>query len=125
MTTQIIRRSRSKAVRWFGYPDMHMPDHDEDAVAVAMAAQREFKPDNVIVGNDLLNSDPFSRHPKQTVEDGTILDFKATALDPANAFIDEVLKHTKFTWFLEGNHDAWLLGGLCRSRRFYPLRSSY
>ena len=106
MKTQTIRRCKSTAVRWFGYPDIHIPDQDPEALAVAEAAQREFKPDNVIVGNDLLNCTPFARHPKQTIEDGRIIDFKQEELDLANAFIDRVQEHTKFTYFQEGNHDS-------------------
>jgi len=108
MHTETTNRSRSKATRWFGYPDIHFPDQDPEALAVAEAAQREFKPDNVIVGNDMLNCTPFARHPKQTIEQGLIADFKETELDPANAFIDRVQKYTDFTYFQEGNHDAWL-----------------
>ena len=108
METQTIHRCNSKAVRWFGYPDMHMPDHDEEAVAVAEAAQREFKPDNVIVGNDMFNCDQFSRHPKQKIKDGVVKDFEQTSLVPGNAFLDRVQASTKHTYFLEGNHDAWL-----------------
>lgn len=106
--TQTINRCDSKAIRWFGYPDIHFPDHDPEALAVAEAAQREFKPDYVITGNDMLNCTPFSRHPKQTIEDAMIVDFKTTELDVANAFLDRVQKYTKFTYFQEGNHDAWL-----------------
>ncbi len=101
-------RTGSRAVRWFGYPDIHIPDWDEEAVAVAEAAQREFQPDCVIVGNDLLNCTPFSRWGNKTIEDAKMADFKETELDPANDFLDRVQKHTKFTYFQEGNHDAWL-----------------
>jgi len=106
MKTEITHRCKSKAVRWMGYPDMHIPDHDEEAVAVAMAAQREFKPDNVIIGNDLLQATPFSKFGNQTIKEAIALDFKTTELDPANKFIDEVQKYTKSTYFQEGNHDA-------------------
>ena len=108
METKTIHRCKSKAIRWFGYPDIHFPDQDPEALAVAEAAQRSFDPDCVITGNDLLNCTPFSRYPKQTIEDGAIVDFKATELVPANAFIDRVQAHTGHTYFLEGNHDAWL-----------------
>ena len=106
METQITYRCENRAVRWFGYPDIHYPDQDDEAVAVAEAAQREFKPDSVIVGNDLLQATPFSKFGNQTIKEAVAQDFKATELDPANAFIDRVQKHTKFTWFQEGNHDA-------------------
>ncbi len=106
MKTLTTHRCNNKAIRWFGYPDMHIPDQDDEAVAVAEAAQREFKPDHVIVGNDLLQATPFSRFNNQTIEEAVAMDFKETELDPANAFIDRVQKHTKNTHFLEGNHDA-------------------
>ncbi len=108
MKTLTTHRCNTNAVRWFGYPDIHFPDQDPEALAVAEAAQREFKPDNVIIGGDMLNCSPFARHPKQKMRDGAIVDFKATELDVGNAFLDRVQEHTKYTHFLEGNHDAWL-----------------
>lgn len=106
MRTQTIMRSKSSAVRWFGYPDIHFPDQDDEAVAVAEAAQREFKPDIVIVGNDMLQATPFSRFGNQTIKESVAMDFKETELDPANAFIDRVQAHAKAVIFQEGNHDA-------------------
>ena len=106
MKTKTVRRCDNRAVRWFGFPDIHFPDQDPEALAVAEAAQREFKPDNVIVGNDLLQATPFSKFGNQTIEEAVAMDFKETELDPANAFIDRVQKHTRVTHFLEGNHDA-------------------
>lgn len=106
MGVQIIQRSRSNAIRWFGYPDMHIHDQDDEAVAVAEAAQREFKPDKTIVGNDLLQATAFSKFGNQTIGEAIAMDFKETELDPANAFIDRVQKYTKETIFQEGNHDA-------------------
>lgn len=106
MEAIVTRRCESKAVRWFGYPDIHFPDQDDEAVAVAEAAQREFKPDVVIVGNDLLQATPFSKFGNQTIVESVAVDFKETELVPANAFIDRVQKYTKKTIFQEGNHDA-------------------
>ncbi len=106
METQTIYRCNSRAVRWFGYTDMHIPDQEEEAVEVALAAQREFKPDNTIVGNDLLQATAFSRFGNQTIEEAVALDFKETELDPANRFLDRVQEYTGKTWFQEGNHDA-------------------
>lgn len=107
METRIVYRSKSKAVRYFGYPDMHIPDQDEEAVAVAEAAQREFRPDYSIVGNDLLQATPFSRFGNQTIKEAVGEDFQETELNPANAHIDRVQKYTKIeTIFQEGNHDA-------------------
>ena len=106
MQTVTTPRSRTKATRVFGYTDMHIPDQDHEAVAVAEAAQREFKPDITVVGNDMLQATPFSRFGNQTIEESVAQDFKATELDPANDFINRVQQHTKFTYFQEGNHDA-------------------
>ena len=106
MQAKIIHRCRNKAVRWMGFPDMHIPDQEDEAVAVALAAQREFKPDNVIVGNDMLQATPFSRFGNQTIEESVAKDFKSSELDPANEFIDKVQRYTKKTYFQEGNHDA-------------------
>ena len=127
METETILRCDSKAVRWMGYPDIHIPDHDEEALAVAEAAQREFKPDNVIVGNDLFNATPFSRWGNATIEESTAKDWKATELDPANAFIDRVQKHTKMTYFQFGNHDdhieRWAARGDTANRSIFSLIS--
>jgi len=106
MQTQTIQRSRSKAIRWFGYPDIHFPDHDEEALTVAEAAQREFKPDNVIVGNDMFNATPFSRWGKKTIQEAVAVDFLETEIKPANAFVDRVQQYTDYTYFQFGNHDA-------------------
>ena len=106
MAIQLKNRCRNGATRWFGFPDIHFPDHDPDALAVAEAAQREFKPDHTIVGNDLLQATAFSKFGNQTIGEAIAMDFKETELDPANAYLDRIQKHTKFTHFQEGNHDA-------------------
>jgi len=106
MKTKTVYKCKNKALRWFGFPDMHIPDQDHEAVAVALAAHREFQPDHTIVGHDLLQASAFSKFGNQTIEEALAMDFKETELDPANEFIDEVQKHTKHTIFQEGNHDA-------------------
>ncbi len=106
METQVTRRCASKAERWFGYPDIHFPDQDDEALAVAEAAQREFKPDKVILGNDMFQATPFSRWGKKTIKEAVAVDFLETEIKPANAFIDRVQEATDYTFFQFGNHDA-------------------
>ena len=98
-----------RATRVFGYTDIHWSDRDERALAVAEAAQRAFKPDRTIIGGDLCNCGPFSRHPKRTFDEDAQYDLVETELAPASKFIDRVQAHTvQDTVFLVGNHDEWL-----------------
>ncbi len=98
-----------KATRVFGYPDIHWSDRDEKALAVAMRAQEIFQPDRTVIGGDLLNCTPFSRHPRQSLNDGADLDWRASEIDPVNGFLDYVQERTGKGGidFIEGNHDAW------------------
>ncbi len=106
MKTETVLRSRSKAELVMGYPDIHMPDQDDEALAVALAAQRELRPSKVVIGNDLLQATAFSKFGNQTIKEATAMDFKETELDPANDFIDEVQAYTEETIYQPGNHDS-------------------
>lgn len=97
------------AQRVFGYTDIHWSDRDERALAVAMKAQELFKPDRTVIGGDLLNCTPFSRHPRQSLNDGSEIDWRAEEVDPVQGFLDYVQGNTGKGGvdFIEGNHDAW------------------
>jgi 3',5'-cyclic AMP phosphodiesterase CpdA len=98
-----------KAKRVFGFTDIHWSDHDQTALAVAEKAQRHFKPHTTVIGGDLLNCGPFSRHPKIKLDEDAEYDLETSEIKPANRFLDRVQKHTRSTTYLiEGNHDAWI-----------------
>lgn len=118
------------ATRIFGYTDIHWEDRDERALALAQKAHLYFKPDITVIGGDLLNCDPFSRHPRAKTEEVTH-DWNESELKPANRFLDWVQRHTtRETVFLEGNHEERIerflanngvagqaLGGVISARR--------
>lgn len=95
------------ATKIFGYTDIHWSDRDKTALAVAEAAQRAFKPDVAVIGGDLLNCGPFSRHPARKLDEDDGYDYISTELEPARQFLDRVQRHAKRTVMLEGNHDEW------------------
>lgn len=122
----------------FGYTDIHWSDRDEQALEVAMKAQRLFKPDISVIGGDLINAGPFSRHPKTKIDADEEYDLITTELDPANQFLNYVQKHTRHhTFMLEGNHDEWVerwivrtdahgrFGSLLPSRYFTSNRKKF
>lgn len=103
------------ALRIFGYTDIHWSERDEVALETAMAAQRAFKPDWTIVGGDLLNCGPYTRHGISTFKETRGYDLIESELKPASAFLDYVQKNTRDGRLsvIEGNHDAWLERFLC------------
>lgn len=101
--------AKAVATRWFIFPDIHGKDRDNRALAVAMAAQRMFKPHHTIILGDMLNCSPFSGHRKKTTKEAKAMNWKKEELDPMCKFLDEVQKHTlDTTHFVEGNHEAWI-----------------
>ena len=98
------------ATRVFGFPDIHWSERDEPALEVAIAAQRIFKPDWTVVGGDLLNCGPYTRHGISTFKENHGYDLIESELKPASAFLDVCQKNTKDGRLsvIEGNHDAWL-----------------
>ena len=98
---------RAKLV--FGFPDIHFPDQEPAAYAVAMRAHAILKPDISVCGNDLVNCTPFSGWPVRSFEELREIDWFEHELKPALKHIDIVQKNTKEkTYFLPGNHDDWI-----------------
>lgn len=114
------------ARRIFGYTDIHWADRDEEALEVAKQAQTYFKPHVTVIGGDLLNCEPFSRHPRTKVSEEVAERWEEDELIPANKFLDWVQARTlDTTEFLEGNHEEWIerylvgsgLGGVALGKR--------
>jgi hypothetical protein len=103
-----ILERKHRAIRVFGYTDIHFPNEDKEALQVAMAGQRFFKPDITIVGNDLIDCTPYTGWADSSLTEALAKDWRNTELRPANKFLNAVQKHTKKTIFLPGNHDKWV-----------------
>jgi predicted phosphodiesterase len=99
-------RAAGTANLWFILPDIHFPDHDETALAVALEAHRILQPDYSLFLGDVLDCGLFSSHAKKTIAESQGYDFKEKEIDPCNDMLDNVQSNTKqFTYFLEGNHE--------------------
>ncbi len=112
-----------RSTKIFGFTDIHWSDRDPLALAVAEKAQRTFKPDHTVIGGDLLNCGPFSRHPIRKIDEDAEYDLVHSELEPAAKFLDRVAKHTKKTTMLEGNHDEWLERWIRRTEGGQALKS--
>lgn len=94
------------SVTWFIFPDTHIPEHDEAALACAMKAHAFIKPDFSLHLGDLMDCGMFSQHSKRTIPESLAYDFKEQEVDPTNAFWDKVQKNTKrHSYYLLGNHE--------------------
>ncbi len=101
-----ISSPKAKAKLWFWFPDIHMGEHDEEALELAVQAHRILKPDFTGFLGDVLDCGIFSAHPKRTIEEGQAKDYKKLEIDPTNNMLDIVQSNTKQkTFFLEGNHE--------------------
>ena len=100
--SDFILPSRCTEILWLS--DIHIPNHDVDALTIALNYGIENKVNTVILGGDLLDNTPFSR-----------FDHKPTSNDARQYFEDAIRflaslrKHFRDAdiFFMEGNHDAW------------------
>ena len=101
-----ISTKKPSSKLWFVFPDIHIPEHDEAAVACAMQAHSLLKPDYSLFLGDVLDCGIFSAHNKRTLDELKVQDYEQIELDPARNLIDNVQKNTLIkTWFLGGNHE--------------------
>lgn len=99
-------RAEGKSDLWFVFPDIHFPDHDETALALALKAHELLKPEYSLFLGDVLDCGLFSAHAKRTISEMDAYDYKKLEIDPCNQMIDAVQQNTgKWTYFLEGNHE--------------------
>ena len=86
-------------------PDLHFPEHDPKALAVALAAARAIKPDRTVVLGDFLDCAQFSGHPPKCIEEARTTSW-ADDLAGAGSVLDKLLACTKGELaFVEGNHE--------------------
>jgi predicted phosphodiesterase len=86
--------------------DIHFPNHNVNAINTALQYGKDNKVNCIVIGGDLLDNEPFSRHegnPPPTSTD--VRDW----FDMAENFL--FMLKEKFPeceiYFMEGNHDAW------------------
>lgn len=84
--------------------DIHIPEHDHKAVAIALAYMQDVKPDVIVLNGDILDNINTSRFPK----DPHIIETFADELDETRAFLKLVSdQHPKATkHYVVGNHEV-------------------
>jgi hypothetical protein len=83
--------------------------HDERAIAVALDFARDFKPDTVILGGDILDASCLSHHNKHKPGRTEGLRLQQDSQECRSNIITPVenLKASKYV-YINGNHEAWL-----------------
>ena len=86
--------------------DIHFPNHNVNALSQALKYGKDNKINCIIIGGDLLDNEPFSRHDGTPPPSSTdVRDW----FDMAENFL--ITLKEKFPeceiYFMEGNHDAW------------------
>lgn len=113
---------------WVILPDVHFPEHSEEALALALKAVEVLKPTHTLLLGDVLDCSAFSEHSKRTIQEDEAYDFEEAEIKPCNAMLDFIQKNTKeHTYFLEGNHEArierWAVKGGQANKSIYKLIS--
>lgn len=85
-------------------PDLHLPNHDPRALAVAMKCHKILKPQRTVILGDWLEADQFSKWPKQARFERA-QDFFEYEIKPCNQLLDDLQKNTDELVFIEGNHE--------------------
>lgn len=94
----------------FGFPDIHWSYRDEVALDVAIKAHRLLKPQETVIGGDLLDFHAFSHFGSDTPDSEAMVD----EVLPATEFLDDLQTRTEKLVVMEGNHERrlsrWLAG---------------
>ncbi len=114
---------------WMWFPDIHFPEHDEEALEVAKAAHRLLKPEYTGFLGDVLDCEVFSAHRRKLIQEYQARDYAELEIKPCNKLMDQVAKNTRFTYYLEGNHEQrierWATNNGKVGVSIYPLISPY
>ncbi len=94
-------------------PDIHIPDHDPDALSWALRTGLALRPYKVILLGDVINFDPICRFPKPPRAALTLQD-ELEAAQHVIRRIDQTFKAAKIVW-LCGNHEERLTKYLWRN----------
>ena len=91
-----------KNILWLS--DIHVPNHDEKAVLLALEYGLQNKIDCIVLGGDVIDNNPFTRFDKKPDRGEAKKMFEAT-IDLLMT-IRLTFPDAKIIW-LEGNHDRW------------------
>lgn len=86
-------------------PDLHIPHHDEKALACVLKAYQVLRPDEVVVLGDWLDCEQFSSHGVKTIVEMRAHRFIEDELEPCNAVLDKLQKYKNKLTYIEGNHE--------------------
>lgn len=105
-----IRRVAGPKYSVFGFPDVHVPDQDKNALQIALNAQEYLHPDATVIGGDFINCTQFSRHRTKQFKEKQkqCSDYLQTVVRPANQILDKIQQNTSYTFYIIGNHEAWI-----------------
>jgi hypothetical protein len=90
----------------FIVPDIHFPEHDEQALAVTKRAIAHLKPGRTVILGDMLDAAPFSSHAPKSLKEVREYNFIEEEIVPGDSFLSFVEANTtNGTAFIEGNHE--------------------
>lgn len=69
-----VKKSKANVTRALVWSDIHIPEHDQSALAVAMAYARDFKPHVIVLNGDIMDMIAPSRFAKDPDEVTTLAD---------------------------------------------------
>ena len=99
----LVTSSKVDAVRCLVLSDIHIPYHDQAALALALAYARDYRPTHIVLNGDILDAQEISSHPKDKHNVVTFQD----ELNEARQFL-RVLRHdhkaAKIVYTM-GNHE--------------------
>ena len=61
---RLVASSKVDAVRCLVLSDIHIPYHDQAALALALAYARDYRPTHIVLNGDILDAQEISSHPK-------------------------------------------------------------
>jgi UDP-2,3-diacylglucosamine pyrophosphatase LpxH len=86
-------------------PDLHVPFHDEKALACVLAAYRQLRPQKVVVLGDWLDCEAFSSHGVSSMAELRAYRFLDDEVHPCNRILDQLQRFNNDLVFIEGNHE--------------------
>lgn len=61
---RVVAREKVQPIRCLVLSDIHIPYHDQAALACAMAYARDYRPTHIVLNGDILDAQEISSHPK-------------------------------------------------------------
>lgn len=95
--------ARFDKILWMG--DIHLPNHDIEAVSAAIWKGKEQEVNCIVLGGDILDNVPFTNHDAPLPNYGDVRKWFDMCKDFL-LILKKEFPECKFYW-LEGNHDLW------------------